>query len=214
MTQKRKINFVVTDLDDTIWDWLKMWYNSFAPYLNRISTEFDIDINTLKKDFKKIHEKYGSSEFSFIYQDLECLSAYQKEQFHRESNNKKSIIHEYNSLKKNNLFLYKDVLDTLEKIKANGAMIIGFTESNSFFTKYRIKHLNLDGIFDYIYAPIDMGVPEKVYKYYPEEFWETKITEMRYLAKDMVKPAPDILEIILRDFKAEKDVSIYIGDKC
>jgi len=213
MTHKNKINFVVTDLDDTIWNWLRMWYNSFEPYLNRISSEFNVDLNLLKSEFKKIHQKYGSSEFSFIYNDLACLTDDQKELFRNENSNNKSIIHEYNSLKKNNLFLYDDVLDALKKIKSSGAIIIGFTESNAFFTKYRLKHLDLDGIFDYIYAPVDIGVPDAVYKHYPEDFWQPEITEMRYLAKDMVKPAPDILEIILRDFNATKDSSIYIGDK-
>jgi phosphoglycolate phosphatase-like HAD superfamily hydrolase len=213
MVAKKKINFVVTDLDDTIWDWLKMWHNSFDPYIKRISSEFNVDIETLTSEFKRIHQKYGSSEFSFVYHELTCLNNTQKEQFHKESKNKKSIIHEYNSLKKNNLTLYPNVLETLQKIKSSGALIIGFTESNAFFTKYRLKHLALDGIFDYIYAPVDMGVPETVYKHYPEDFWQPEITEMRYLSKDVVKPRPDILEIILRDFNADKSHTIYIGDK-
>lgn len=213
MTNKTKVNFVVTDLDDTIWDWLKMWHSSFEPYFMRISSEFNVNVDTLKSEFKRIHQKYGSSEFSFIYQELECLTDVQKEQFRTEVRGKRSIIHEYNSLKKNNLFLYEGVLETLKKIKSNGALIIGFTESNAFFTKYRLKHLELDGIFDYIYAPVDMGVPDTVYKHYPEEHWQPEVTEMRYLSKDVVKPRPDILEIILRDFNADKNHTIYIGDK-
>jgi phosphoglycolate phosphatase-like HAD superfamily hydrolase len=213
MTAKRKINFVVTDLDDTIWDWVNMWHSSFEPYLKRISVEFNVDENILKNEFKKIHQKYGSSEFSFIYQELDCLTFAQKEQFQKENGVKKSIIHEYNSLKKNNLSLYEGVIESLKKIKSSGALIIGFTESNAFFTKYRIKHLEMDGILDYIYAPVDMGVPETVYKHYPEDFWQPEITEMRYLSKDVVKPRPDILEIILRDFSADKNSAIYIGDK-
>lgn len=211
--KKQKINFIVTDLDDTIWDWLTMWYESFNPYLNRISKEFNIDINELKADFKRIHQKYNSSESSFVYEDLTCLTQDQKREFRNDNPEKKSIIHEYNSLKKNNLNFCKDVLKTLKKLKEKGVMIIGFTESNAFYTKYRIKHLELDGLIDYVYAPIDYGVPSSVYKIYPEDYWEPEITEFRYLSKNTRKPAPDILEVILKDFNASKENTIYIGDK-
>ena len=211
---KHKINLVVTDLDDTIWAWLNMWYNSFEPYLNRISTELDIDLTTLKKSFKILHQKYHSSETSFAYNELDCLSSLQKEQFNTtDRKSRKSIIHEFNSLKKNNLFFCKGVEKTLKQLKDKGVLIVGFTESDAFFTKYRLKHLNLDGIFDYIYAPIGEGIPESVELYYSEDYWEPNITEFRYLAKGTVKPAPDILEIILRDCDAKKQNTIYIGDK-
>lgn len=211
---KQKVNVVVTDLDDTIWDWLTMWYNSFEPYLNRIIDEFDIDKNILKESFKKLHQKYHSSETSFAYYELDCLTDAQKEQLNVSTNkHKKSIIHEYNSLKKNNLFFCKGVEKTLKELKSKGVLLVGFTESDAFFTKYRLKHLNLDGIFDYIYAPIGEGVPESVDIFYDNEYWEPSITEFRYLAKGTVKPAPDILEIILRDCNADKQNTIYIGDK-
>lgn len=210
---KKRVNLVVTDLDDTIWNWLDMWHNSFEPYLKRISRQFNIDVSVLKSDFKKIHKKYGSSEMSFIYHDLSCLSQEQKDVFDVSNSNEKSILHEYYSLKKGNLLIFEGVKESLKLLKEKGVLIIGFTESNAFFTKYRIKHLELDGLIDYIYAPIDMGVPKSVYKHYSEEYWEPEITEIRYLSKEIRKPAPDILEIILRDFKAKKENTIYIGDK-
>jgi len=213
MNSKKKVNFIVTDLDDTIWDWLKMWHNSFEPYINRISTQFNVDKELLKADFKKIHQKYGSSESSYVYQELSCLTQEQKDEFANPNASGKGILHEYYSLKKHNLTLYEGVKSTLKEIKEKGTIIIGFTESNAFYTKYRIKHLELDGLIDFIYAPIDIDVPKSVYKHYSEDYWEPQITEIRYLAKEVIKPAPAILEIILRDFKASKDNTIYIGDK-
>lgn len=213
MAEKKRINFIVTDLDDTIWDWLSMWHESFEPYLNRISIEFGIDISTLKSDFKKLHQKYKTSEASFIYNELQSLSQGNRDHFENETSSSKSILHEYYANKKNNLVLYDGVLETLKLIKSRGAMIVGFTESNAFFTKYRIKHLLLDGIFDCIYAPIDFDVPQNVYRHYSEEYWEPQITEFRYLPQETKKPAPEILEIILKDLKANKEHTIYVGDK-
>lgn len=210
---KKKTNFVVTDLDDTIWDWLTMWDRSFRPYFKRILNELQLDESKLLKSFKTLHRKYGTSESSFLYEKLDVLNEQQKQNFEISSADKKSIIHEYNANKKGNLKLYDGVVETMKKIRLSGAKIIGFTESNSFFTKYRIKHLNLDGLIDRIYAPADTGLPNDFIRFHSEDFWDTKITEFIYLKKDMRKPNPEILETILKDYKANKSTSIYIGDK-
>lgn len=210
---KKIINFVVTDLDDTIWDWLNMWHSSFNPYLQRIAKDFSLDINELKNSFKQLHQNYGTTEASFIVEDLSILTPEQKEKIFKGSTAQRSIMHEYNSNKKNNLATYSGVVETLMQIKSAGTLIVGFTESHSYYTKYRLKTLNLDGLFDCIYAPIDKGLPVSFRKFYPDEYWEPQKTEFRYLSKTVKKPNAEILEIILKDFNAPKDVSIYIGDK-
>lgn len=210
---KKQVNFVVTDLDDTIWNWLLMWHNSFKPYLERISKKFNIDIELLKNDFKDLHRKYGTAEASFIFNELKCLSEEQKKEIEKESIFEKSIIHEFYSNKKNNLILYEGVLDTLKELKAKGVKIVAFTESHAFYTKYRIKHLELDGIIDCVYSPVDLFDRDSVKTYYPPEHWEPQVTMFRYLAREVRKPNKEILEIILKDFNAKKENTIYIGDK-
>ncbi|QEE50706.1 HAD family hydrolase [Flavobacterium alkalisoli] len=204
---------VVTDLDDTIWDWLTMWYNSFHPYYTTIQKDFNIPENELKADFKKLHQKYNTTEVSFAFEELNTLNALNKAKITAKEGGKKSILHQYNSDKKLNLKLYDGVLESLELLKSKGVLIIGFTESNAFFTKYRIKHLGLDGLFDCIYTPLDTGVPQSVGKVYSEEYWEPQKTEIRYLSKTVKKPNSEILGIILRDFKVPFNQAIYIGDK-
>lgn len=207
------IKCVVTDLDDTIWDWLNMWYGSFYPYFKEIKTRYEIDDAVLKADFKKLHQKYNTTEVSFAYDELISLSSENKLDIITKPKKGKSIYHNYNSNKKSKLKLYDGVLETLVELKSKGVLIIGFTESNAFFTKYRIKHLGLDGIFDCIYSPLDTGIPQNTNRVYDDEFWEPKITEIRYLSKSIKKPDSEILGIILRDFKVKNENAIYIGDK-
>ncbi|MFB9080229.1 HAD family hydrolase [Flavobacterium procerum] len=206
-------NCVVTDLDDTIWDWLTMWHSSFHPYFNEILDFSGIDEDNLKLDFKKLHQKYNTTEVSFAFSELELLSDEQKEKIIKKPLVGKSIIHKYNSNKKSNLKMYDGVLKTLLQLKSQGVLIIGFTESNAFFTKYRLKHLDLDGIFDCIYTPLDTGVPQSVERVYDDGHWEPLKTEIRYLSKTIKKPDSEILGIILRDFQVPKENAIYIGDK-
>ena len=167
----KKVNLVITDLDDTIWDWLEMWYKSFQPYLNNIQKRTGIDLAKLKLDFKKLHQKYNTSEVSFAYKELKALSEEHKELIAKE-NDRPSIIHQYYKNKKENLRLYDGVIETILELKARKVKVVGFTESNSFYTKYRIKTLGLDGILDIVYTPDDHRLPPSVKRYYHDDYWE------------------------------------------
>ena len=210
--KKPKIDLVITDLDDTIWDWLKMWYNSFFPYFKRISNTYSIPFELLKQDFKKLHQKYGTSEVSYAYKELETLKD-KDISLVEDDREGDSIIHQYYSDKKNNLELFECVHETLLQLKSYGIKLIGFTESNSFYTKYRIKTLSLDGIYDYIYTPKHHGKPVTVDLFYPEGHWESKVTKYNELPKETRKPNPKILLNIIKDMDGKKRNTIYVGDK-
>jgi FMN phosphatase YigB (HAD superfamily) len=160
-----------------------------------------------------LHQKYYTTEVSFAYKELDCINEAHIKIIEKSKNFKKSILHQYYSDKKNNLKTYQGVLETLKKLKQDGVLVIGFTESNSFFTKTRIKQLELDGLFDCIYTPIGTGIPESTTRFYSEDHWEPKLTEIRHLSVYDKKPNVEILEIILRDFKLKKENTIYVGDK-
>jgi phosphoglycolate phosphatase-like HAD superfamily hydrolase len=209
----QNVKLVITDLDDTLWDWLEMWHSSFQPYLKRISVETGIKQSDLIPAFKKLHQQFGTTEMSFAYKEIGLIDKTFHPLFENSTGDCKSILHEYYSNKKNNLKLYDGVLDTLIKIKSTGAKIVAFTESYVFFTKYRLKHLELDGIIDAIYSPQGSNLPSSVSKHYVEDYWEPKYTKMMSLPNDTRKPNPTILENIINDCNVIKQEVIYIGDK-
>lgn len=208
----KKVNLVITDLDDTIWDWLKMWYTSFHPFLMGIHEATGVDLATLKAGFKALHQQYGTSEVSFAYKELKILSDQQKKLIEQE-NNGPSLIHQYNRNRKQNLILYDGVLQTLLALKCQGVKLAGFTESNSFYTKYRLKTLGIDGLFDIIYTPDDHGLPPTVKRFYKEDHWEPKCTEFHVLPNGTRKPNPEVLKQIVSDIQGAIENTIYIGDK-
>ena len=209
----KNVKVLITDLDDTIWDWLVMWYNSFNPYSNRIQNECRINKDNLISDFKQLHQKYHTSEVSYAYKELKSLTPESYNIIERDSEEKIGIIHEYYRNKKNNLKLYNDVLETLKIIKSKGTRIIGFTESNIFYTKWRIKTLNLDGIFDIIYSPEDHELPQTVDRVYEPSHWDLTQTQISKLPAKFKKPNPEILLKILKDNSATNKDAIYMGDK-
>lgn len=209
----KDVNLVITDLDDTIWDWLYMWYNSFSPYFNRIVQETGIEEKKLKEAFKQLHQTYGTTEMSFAYKELPIIKKEFYPLFEASSDLSKSILHEYYSNKKHNLKAYEGVVNALKTIKSKGSLIIAFTESYVFFTKYRIKHLGFDGLIDCVYSPNGSNLPLSVYQHYDDDFWEPKITKIKVLPTDTRKPNADILNQIMEDYNADKKKVIYVGDK-
>lgn len=210
---KKYVNLIITDLDDTIWDWVKMWHESFKPYLERLSKDCDVEIESLKKEFRKLHTKYHTSECSYIFQELDSIKKDYYQIIDNQQNNPPSILHDYYRNKKASLSLYDGVYDTLLLLKSKGVRIVGFTESQIFYTKYRIKHLGLDGLFDAIYTTEDHQLPADVTKVYSEGSWEPVETQIITLHTGFKKPNSKILKEIISEQKGFISNTIYIGDK-
>jgi len=210
---KNDVKLLITDLDDTIWDWVSMWYKSFYPYFENILEVTGTNESALIDDFKNLHRKYGTSEVSYAFKELKSVNKNVYKKIELDNGNNKGILHQYYSDKKNNLKLFESVRETLAQIKSKGTRIIGFTESNIFYTKYRIKTLNLDGIFDVIYSPDDHLLPETVKRNYEKDYWESKQTRYVVLDRTFKKPDCQILVQILKDNFTSISDAIYIGDK-
>lgn len=189
-----------------------MWYKSFEPYLTNLSRVTKIPIDQLTSDFKQLHQKYGTAECSYAYKELGSIKREHYSLIEDESSGP-SIIHTYYRDKRNYLKIYDGVHQTLSKIKTIGTKIVGFTESNIFYTKYRIKTLNFDGLYDYIYSTEDHRIPKTVKRYYSENYWDPALTQIRIMPGGSRKPSPDILLNIIKDMGGDRETTIYIGDK-
>jgi phosphoglycolate phosphatase-like HAD superfamily hydrolase len=74
---KQQVSVVITDLDNTLFDWFGVWHASFNAMLNKI---FDIsgvssedDKRQIIREIKTIHEKHGTSEYSFLIEEIPTL---------------------------------------------------------------------------------------------------------------------------------------------
>src|ERR1035438_4756250 len=70
---KKTISVLVTDLDNTLFDWVDIWYRSFSAMLGSLAQSTGLDQATLERDFKRIFERQGTSEYAFAIQKLSCL---------------------------------------------------------------------------------------------------------------------------------------------
>jgi phosphoglycolate phosphatase-like HAD superfamily hydrolase len=64
---------LITDLDNTLFDWFTIWYESFNALISKVSEISGIDRDTLIQEAKPIHQNHGTAEFAFILEELPSL---------------------------------------------------------------------------------------------------------------------------------------------
>jgi len=213
--EKPEVSVIITDFDDTLYDWVGMWARSFTAMLSELAHETGIPRETLEKDFRQVFQKHGTTEYAFAIQELQVL----QEKFPGQDLASKfsGAIHAYNKARKESLRLYPTVKETLRALKERGCLLIGYTESMAFYTNYRIRTLGLDDIFDYIYSPRDHGLPHDVSRQkirrYPPEHYQLKHAIHRHTPEGIHKPSKRVLLGIIRDIGADPNEVVYVGDK-
>jgi len=210
----RNVNVVITDLDNTLFDWFEAWFNSFSAMLDKLVVESGVSRDLLIQEIKSVHEKHGTSEYAFLIEELPSLRRLHPDgnliEIYDES------IHEFRRARKKHLRLYPTVLETLSKLKKKGVLIVGYTESMAFYTNYRVRILNLDDVLDFLYSPEDHDLPKGMTKEqirkYPAESYSLQNCQHRHTPSGEMKPNSKVLLKIINDLGATPDQCIYIGD--
>jgi phosphoglycolate phosphatase-like HAD superfamily hydrolase len=117
---------LITDLDNTLFDWADIWYRCFSGMLEEIIRVSGLPRETLINEIKVVHQKYGTSEYSFLIEELPSLDKFLEGRAATEVF--KSAIEIYREQRRLHLKLFPTVAETLLKIKGRGARIIGYTE--------------------------------------------------------------------------------------
>lgn len=173
-----------------------------------------ISEETLKPQIREIHKRHGTSEYSFLIEEIPSL----REKFPDLDlrNLFKPAIEAYRTERRRRLRLYPTVAETLLRVKGAGAKIIGYTESMAFYSNYRVRRLGLDGVIDAIYSPADHDTPTGIspedFRKYPRSHYRLGRTTHHHTPKGEHKPNQDILQQIVRNIGAASAQCVYVGD--
>lgn len=156
---KQTVSVLITDLDNTLFDWVDIWSSSFSAMLERLVADSGIPRGELIRDFKAVYTKHDTSEYAFAIEELPCLIT--KHPGCDLANLYSAAIEAYRGARREAMARspYPTVTETLERIKDRGALIIGYTESMEFYSNYRLRKLGLDRILDFLYSPADHELP-------------------------------------------------------
>ena len=211
---KQLVSAVITDLDNTLFDWVEVWYQCFSAMLDNLIEISGVDREKLILEIKQVHERHGTAEYAFLIEEVPSLA-------HLYPEKDRTVVYAtaieaYREARRKHLRLYPGVADTLRTLKDLGVLVIGYTESMAFYTNYRVRRLGLDGLVDYIYSPEDHDLPKNLsmqqIRKYPAHLYELQYAEHRHTPKGELKPNPKILTEIIKSSGAKPEECIYVGD--
>jgi len=205
---------LITDLDNTLFDWVELWHGCFSAMLSEIVSISGVPTEELKPEIRAVHQRHGTSEYSFLLEELPSIREKYKGQ--KLTDVFAPAINSYRQKRRELLKLYPSVPETLLKAKGAGAAIVGYTESMAFYSNYRVRRLGLDGVFDKIFSPGDHDIPVGIsideIRKYPASHYEFRYTSHGHTPKHSLKPDPKVLLGIVSELGVETADCVYVGD--
>ncbi len=213
MTDSRA-SVLITDLDNTLFDWFEQWYRSFDALVGEIERISGLSRESLYPEIKEIFQKHGTSEYAFLLQEMPSL----RKMHHGENLLEvyDDAVYAYRKARKQALQLYPTVGDTLQELKSVGVLLVAYTESLQFYSRSRVISLGLDGLLDYLYCPPDHSLPDGMttadIRKLPNDRYELVSTQQKNTPEGEVKPNPMLLLDIIADIGASPSDCVYVGD--
>jgi FMN phosphatase YigB (HAD superfamily) len=201
---------LITDLDNTLYDWVSFFAASFRSMVGELTRLLDVPEATILDEFKAIHQRYGNSEQPFAVLELPSL----RRRFAHLSRDQvikviDPALHRFNSTRKQTLALYNGAAETLAALQYAGVRIVGHTEAILENSYWRLRALNIDQYFSRLYTlegkqAIHIS-PDSRWTDPPDGF-------VIVVPRKERKPNPRLLTDICRHEGANLDSAYYLGD--
>lgn len=207
-----KYQTLITDVDNTLFDWLQIWHAAFSAMISTVSDLLDIEQTVLIPDIKAVHQKHGTSEYAYLLEELPAILALDDQK-------KELIITEGNrafaQARLTETKLYPGVLSTLRELKSRGINVVAFTESYGVYTAYRFQACGIDGLVDDLFSPENHRISTSRYASLSHSHVDDHVlenTRLHYTPAGEVKPNPAILRDITNQIGAPIGDCVYVGD--
>jgi phosphoglycolate phosphatase-like HAD superfamily hydrolase len=196
---RKLVTTLILDLDNTLYDWLRIWFATFSVLRGEIVARMG-DEAAADCAIRRVHQAHGTSEYRFLFEALFAGSGPTKAQLSAETEQAACPDG-----------LYPGVLTSLREIRAHGTRIVGCTESMEQYSTERILRFGLDGMIDVLFCNRDHPDPESLLT--PDKIRPClSKTEVRHISQGRFKPDPDILREILKFVDAAPTQTAYVGD--
>lgn len=199
---------VVTDLDNTLYDWVTYFSHAFYAMVDAAVGELVVDREQLLDELRDVHRLHRNSEHPFALLETAMVRSRFPNATAAELKARLDVaFHAFNSARKERLRLYDSVVETLVTLRAQGVSIVGHTEATVPNALFRLDKLGIAPLFKKLYAVEPPDVP------HPDPAYQAPSTPpVRYLGHNERKPDPAVLLDICREQAVEVGETLYVGD--
>jgi phosphoglycolate phosphatase-like HAD superfamily hydrolase len=205
------MRLLITDLDNTLYDWVTYFANAFRAMVNELSEILSVDVEELFDEFKGVHRRYGNSEQPFAIFELPSV---RKKFGHLSRAEYLKVLggplSAFRAARNEHLRLYPSVRLTLSLLRGNGVRIVGHTEAIGVQAYSRLRTLGIIEHFCRIYALEGHLEP------HPDPLRAANQRPpaglIKIVPKHERKPNPDLLRDICRREQVPFEEAWYVGD--
>lgn len=208
---QRRFDLVITDLDNTLYDWEAFFVPSFRAMLDEVRRISGLDSDELEASFRRVYQRHRTTEYAFAIEELDALGGVEPALSPEEVRVKyASAIHAFRETRDRTLQLYPGVRSTLESLHAAGVRLAAHSDSLMGYVSRRLRHLGVDSLFDAVSAPSDHGRPRYAVPQ-GEDAAMARTTHVEF-SSALRKPDPATLEPLLRTLGIAPANAVYVGD--
>ena len=199
------ISLVVTDLDNTVYDWLNAFVPAFYAMVHEAAPLIGVDEEELLDDLQAVHRKHGDSEHPFALLETRAV----QKKFGLKSQKEVARLldpafHAFNRMRKQNLKLYDGVYESLDQLSRLRVPVVAYTDARVINCLFRLNSLGVKHFISRLYAPNHLA----------------KEVDQSALSNDFVqllppsdrKPNPQTLIDICSQYHVGPSDAVYVGD--
>lgn len=202
--RRAAISLLITDLDNTVYDWLSAFVPAFYVMVAIAAPLIRISEDQLLDELQRVHQTHADSEHPFALLETQSI----RDRFGTRTQQEllehfDPAFHAFNRTRKERLKLYDGVYETLRKLSSK-IPIVAYTDARVINCLFRLERLGVRPFFSKLYAPAHLELQ-----------LEASIAEsefVRLLAPTDRKPNPQTLRDICADFETSTSEALYVGD--
>ncbi len=203
---KPTISLLITDLDNTLYDWVGSFVPSFYAMIDDAVTRWSIPREVLLDDLRAVHQRHGSSEHPFALSEADCIrdlfSGLSEEEVKQQLD---PAFRAFNKTRKAHLQLYPSAYETFKAIVDKGVSIVAYTDARAVNGLDRIKKLGLRPFIKRLYAPGQrLSSSDLIY--------DDEHDYVTVLPPEDRKPNPKTLRDICEQLDVDHRFALYLGD--
>ncbi len=229
--EKSRFELLVTDIDNTVFDWVTYYVHAFSSMLHDVSRSTGIQWDVLASESKVVFEQHGSIEYPFLIQELPSVIDFYGADIDRMlAESVRPARDVFLKAAEHHLKPYGDVVRALQLIRKDfpNLPIVALTDAPRYVAMWKLNKLGLLGHFDAVYGLPDPKIPicnvNRRIKVDPDillkHLQQNRFGfagKIRILPDDYEKPGVRGLKTVLMDYELDETVEsrakvLWVGD--